>query len=158
MQLTRQAQYAVRTVLDLSLRPQGRLGEIAARQGIPRSYMARVVHGLNRAGIIRTRRGVGGGVQLARPATRITLGEVIAAAEGPLAVNLCVLWKDCICRQPCPVRAALARLEAAMKRELAVTVAELAARLPPRARRRGRGGAREQPSQRRPTTERRERP
>ncbi len=143
MQLTRQAQYAVRTVLDLSLRPQGRLGEIAARQGIPRSYMARVVHGLNRAGIIRTRRGVGGGVQLARPATGITLGEVIAAAEGPLAVNLCVLWKDCICRQPCPVRAALARLEAAMNRELAVTVAELAARLPLRARRRGGGRGRD---------------
>jgi len=156
MQLTRQAQYAVRTVLDLSLHPQGRLAEIAARQGIPRSYMARVVQGLNRAGIIRTRRGVGGGVQLARPATGITLGEVIAAAEGPLTVNLCVLWKDCICRQPCPVRAALARLEAAMNRELAVTVAELAARLPTRARR-GRGSAREQPVQRILITERRER-
>jgi Rrf2 family protein len=135
MQLTRQAQYAVRTVLDLAVHPQGRLADIAARQGIPPSFIGRIAQGLNRAGLLRTRRGVGGGVQLARPASGITLGDVIAAAEGPLAVNLCVLWGDCACPQPCPVRAALARLEGAMAREMVVTIDVLASQLPVRERR-----------------------
>lgn len=129
MELTRQAQYAVRTALDLAQRPQGRLADIAARQGIPRSFLPRIVQGLTRAGLLRTRRGVGGGVRLARPADTITLGEVIAATEGPLAVNLCVFWGDCECPQPCPIRAALGRLEGAITRELAVTVGDLAGQL-----------------------------
>lgn len=126
MQLSRQAQYAVRTVLDLALHPQGRRADIAARQGIPASLMPRVIATLSRAGLVRTYRGVGGGVRLARPPEAVTLGEVVAAVEGPLAINLCVYWGDCPCRQPCPVRAVFARTEGAVARELGVTVGNLA--------------------------------
>ena len=61
MRLSRQAQYSIRTVLDLAQRPQGRLADIAARRGIPPSDMPRIVHGLSRAGLVRTYRGIGGG-------------------------------------------------------------------------------------------------
>jgi len=137
MRLSRNAHYAIRTVLDLSQRGRGRSAEIAQRQGIPPAYMAKVVQGLSRVGILRTFRGTRGGVELVRPPAILTLRNVIEAAEGPLAINLCATWGDCPCQQPCPVRATLARAEAVLERELAVTIAELAARLPEG----GRGGA-----------------
>lgn len=135
MRLSRNAHYAIRTVLDLSQRGRGRSAEIASRQGIPAAYMAKVVQGLGRAGILRTYRGTNGGVQLARTAAAITLRDVVEAAEGPVAINLCAAWGDCPCLQPCPVRTTLARVEGLLERELAgVTIADLAGKLPVRAR------------------------
>lgn len=131
VRLSRNAHYAIRTVLDLALRDRGRSAEVARRQGIPPAYMARIVHELSTAGIIRTFRGAGGGIQLARPAASVTLRHIVDATEGPLALNLCVIWDDCRCVQPCPVRASLARLQSVMEHELdSVTVAQLAERLP----------------------------
>jgi Rrf2 family protein len=131
MRLSRNAHYAIRTVIDLALRERGRSAEVARRQGIPQAYMGRIVHGLGTAGIIRTFRGTHGGIQLAKPATSITLRDVVEATEGPLALNLCVVLDDCLCAQPCPVRSTLARLQSVVERELdAVTVEQLAARLP----------------------------
>lgn len=131
MRLSRNAHYAIRTVIDLALRERGRSAEVARRQGIPQAYMARIVHGLSKAGIVRTHRGTHGGVQLAKPPAAVTLRDVIEAAEGPLALNLCVVWGDCRCVQPCPVRASLAHLQTVMERELeSVTIEQLAARLP----------------------------
>ena len=131
MRLSRNAHYAIRTVIDLALRERGRSAEVARRQGIPQAYMARIVHGLGTAGILRTFRGTHGGIQLAKPATSITLRDVVEATEGPLALNLCVVWDDCPCAQPCPVRSTLAGLQSTVERELdAVTVEQLAARLP----------------------------
>jgi len=131
MRLSRHAHYAIRTVLDLSRRERGRSQEIARRQGIPPAYIAKVVQELGKAGILRTHRGSHGGVALAKPASAVTLKEVIEATEGPTAINLCVVWGDCPCVQPCPVRASLARVQQVLERELdAVTIAELASRLP----------------------------
>jgi Rrf2 family protein len=131
MRLSRNAHYAIRTVIDLALRERGRSGEVARRQGIPQAYMARIVHGLSTAGIVRTFRGTHGGIQLAKPPASITLRDVVQATEGPLALNLCVVWDDCRCAQPCPVRTTLARLQSVVERELdSVTVEQLAVRLP----------------------------
>lgn len=131
MRLSRNAHYAIRTVLDLAQHPRGRSAEIARRQGIPPSYVAKVVLGLSKAGIVRTHRGAHGGVQLARSSAAVTLREVIEATEGPTAINLCVVWGDCPCTQPCPVRASLARVQQVLEGELeAVTIEELAKRLP----------------------------
>jgi len=131
MRLSRNAHYAIRTVIDLALHERGRSAEVARRQGIPQAYMARIVHGLSKAGIVRTHRGSHGGVQLAKPPAVVTLRDVIEAAEGPLALNLCVVWGDCQCVQPCPVRASLAHLQSVVEREMeAVTVEQLARRLP----------------------------
>jgi Rrf2 family protein len=131
MRLSRNAHYAIRTVIDLALHERGRSAEIARRQGIPQAYMARIVQGLSKAGIVRTHRGTHGGVHLAKSPAAVTLRQIIEAAEGPLALNLCIVWGDCQCVQPCPVRAALARLQTVMEREMeAVTIEQLAQRLP----------------------------
>jgi Rrf2 family protein len=118
MRLSRHAHYAIRVALDLMERPQGRSAEIARRRGIPASYMPKIVQQLNRAGIVRTFRGAHGGLRLAKPSNAVTLRDVIEAAEGPLAINACVVWGDCPCPLPCPVRTALAGLHSTVEREL----------------------------------------
>lgn len=126
MRISRHAQQAIRTVLDLADHPKARSADVARRQGIPAAYMAKIVQDLGRAGIVRTYRGSRGGVQLARPASGLTMLDVIEAAEGPLAINLCVVHGDCPCVQPCPVRGALARLHATVERDLrAVSISDL---------------------------------
>lgn len=126
MRLSRHAQYAIRTVLDLASHARARSADVARRQGIPVSYMVKIVGDLGRAGVLRTFRGTGGGVGLARPLSSLSLWDVIEAAEGPLALNACVAYGDCPCPQPCPVRGALARLHATVERELrAVLIKDL---------------------------------
>ena len=131
MRLSRYAHYAIRTVLDLCAHPRTRAADIARRQGIPPAFQAKIVQALSRRGIVRTFRGARGGVALARLPEALTLADVVQAVDGPVAINQCVVWGDCPCPQPCPVRAALARVQALVEREMAaVTIASLAERLP----------------------------
>ncbi|MDQ7820077.1 MAG: Rrf2 family transcriptional regulator [Armatimonadota bacterium] len=128
MRLSRHAHYALRTVLDLCAHPRTRSVDVARRQRIPPAYAAKIIQALARRGIVRTFRGSRGGVALARPPQALTLADVVQAVEGPVAINQCIVWGDCPCPQPCPVRSALARLQAVVEREMAaVTVASLAA-------------------------------
>jgi Rrf2 family protein len=53
--------------------------ELAARRGIPAAYLSRLLAELARAGLVRSRRGPGGGVALARPPERIRISELVAA-------------------------------------------------------------------------------
>jgi Rrf2 family protein len=128
VELTRSAQFAIRTVVDVAAAGHVHTAEVARRRGIPPAQAAKIVRQLARAGIVRTTRGAGGGVRLARPAERVTLREVIDAIEGPLAVSRCVVYGECPCVQPCPVRVALARVQLELERSLAsITVADLTA-------------------------------
>lgn len=63
--------------------------EIAQAQEIPPSFMAKILRSLVRARILRSSRGVHGGFSLARPASKISLLEVVEAIEGPLALTNC---------------------------------------------------------------------
>ena len=107
MEITRQADYAVRTVLDLARSPLGirvRTSEIAERQKIPPTFLAKIVARLSVAGLVRTTRGATGGLSLARAPGEINLLEVVEAIDGPLAVNACVLDPDtCGFGETCPV-------------------------------------------------------
>ena len=91
MRITAKADYAVRAAVELAAaaaRGEERpvKGEQLARlQGIPQNFLENILTELRRAGIVRTRRGVDGGYQLARPAAAVTVAEVLRAVEGPLA-------------------------------------------------------------------------
>lgn len=92
MELSRQADYAVRAMVDLAgpapeLRVQTR--DIARRQQIPNAFLPRIIASLSRAQLIHTYRGTGGGVTLARPASQISLLDIIQAIEGPIRLNRC---------------------------------------------------------------------
>ncbi len=93
MQITRQADYAMRAVLYLSkLGPDRRAAtsQIADEQHIPPSFLAKIVSQLSVAGLLQTSRGARGGVSLARSPEDISLLEVVEAIDGPIFLNECV--------------------------------------------------------------------
>lgn len=109
MQITRQADYAVRAVHYLSqLGPDKRAAtsQIAQEQRIPPSFLAKIVSQLSVAGLLQTSRGARGGVSLARPPHEITLLEVVEAIDGPIQLNECVgdNGGSCIFGESCPMR------------------------------------------------------
>jgi Rrf2 family protein len=93
MQITRQADYAVRAVHYLASLDNGTRAptmKIAEEQQIPPSFLAKIVSQLSVAGVVQTSRGARGGVSLARPSEKISLLEVIEAIDGPITLNECV--------------------------------------------------------------------
>lgn len=61
------------------------LREVSRATAIPETFLSKIFQRLVRSGLIRSRRGFRGGFHLARPASQITLREVIEALQGPLA-------------------------------------------------------------------------
>lgn len=108
MQITRQADYAIRAVYYLAeLGPERRAAtsHIAQEQRIPPSFLAKIVSQLSIAGLLQTSRGARGGVSLARTADSISLLEVIEAIDGPILLNECVVDSGaCTFGESCPMR------------------------------------------------------
>ena len=107
MQITRQADYAVRAVLHLARNTEQRTATsaIAEEQRIPPSFLAKIVSQLSIAGLLHTSRGARGGVTLARSAKDITLLEVVEAIDGPIQLNECVGDNNtCSFDDDCPLR------------------------------------------------------
>ena len=108
MQITRQADYAVRAVLYLArLEPSQRAAtsQVAKEQHIPPSFLAKIISQLSIAGLLHTSRGARGGVTLAREPKDITLLEVIEAIDGPIMLNECVGdASTCTFDEDCPLR------------------------------------------------------
>jgi len=92
MQITRQADYAVRAVLYLAQLGTGNraaTSKIAEEKHIPPSFLAKIVSQLSIAGLLHTSRGARGGVTLARAPEAISLLEVVEAIDGPIRLNEC---------------------------------------------------------------------
>jgi Rrf2 family protein len=84
------ADYAVRALVALAMEPPSRpmkAATIAERQGIPARFLANILPDLCRAGVIGSRRGGEGGYWLARPASEITLADIIGAIERPVTTR-----------------------------------------------------------------------
>jgi Rrf2 family protein len=78
--LSQTAEYALRALVLLAERPAGtsaRVGELADALDIPQNYLSKTLHALSRTGIVSSSRGKGGGFALARPATEITLLDIV---------------------------------------------------------------------------------
>ena len=107
MQITRQADYAVRAVAFLARLDsdhRAATSQIAEKQKIPPSFLAKIVSQLSVAGLLQTSRGARGGVSLSRPPDEITLLEVVEAIDGPIYLNECVCGYDpCIFSEECPI-------------------------------------------------------
>jgi Rrf2 family protein len=108
MQITRQADYATRAILYLAQAGNGKrvaTSQVADKQKIPPSFLAKIISQLSIAGLLHTSRGAHGGVTLAREPQNITLLEVIAAIDGPLQLNICVGGEGaCHFEENCPMR------------------------------------------------------
>lgn len=107
MQITRQADYAIRAILYLAhLGPDEKAStsQIAEEKDIPLSFLAKIIAQLSVAGLLQTMRGARGGVTLARPAKDINLLEVVEAIDGPIQINECVNDSYQCSQHGCPMR------------------------------------------------------
>ena len=83
--------YACRALLSLALRTEETgptsVRDIAERTALPQPYLEQILLALKGAGLVRSKRGVGGGYVLARPADEIRLSEIISAVDGPITLG-----------------------------------------------------------------------
>jgi Rrf2 family cysteine metabolism transcriptional repressor len=93
MMFSTKAEYGVRVMVELARRAGDDpvpLAEIAAHDGLPLAYLEHLVARLRKASLVDSRRGSRGGYMLARPATEITMAEVVEALEGSIAPIECI--------------------------------------------------------------------
>lgn len=131
MWLNQRADYAVRLAVELACLPEGSwttTREVAQRQGIPERFVAKIITQAVTAGVVKTRRGTGGGLALAKAAKSISLLEVVEAVERPLALSKCTLEPgECLLSNRCAVHPVLDRVLKQIRDVLAqTTIAELA--------------------------------
>jgi Rrf2 family iron-sulfur cluster assembly transcriptional regulator len=91
MKVSTRGDYAARALLSLALHESDRptsVKEIAERTTLPQPYLEQILLAVKGAGLVRSKRGVGGGYVLARPPAEITLAEILSAVEGPLVTGI----------------------------------------------------------------------
>lgn len=117
MKVTVRGEYALKLVLDLAARPAGaniKIRDIARRQRMPFKFLQQTARLLARAGILRARRGPDGGVALARPPARISVGDVVRAVEGARSGIYCLSERgNAVCPDAasCPLRPLWLRIQ-----------------------------------------------
>lgn len=90
MRVSTRGDYACRALLSLALRAEAgptSVRDIAERTGLPQPYLEQILLALKGAGLVRSKRGVGGGYVLARSAEQILLSEIVSAVDGPITVG-----------------------------------------------------------------------
>lgn len=90
MKVSTRADYASRALLSLTLHevdsPQS-ARDVADRTGLPQPYLEQILLALKGAGLVISKRGVGGGYRLARSPDRIYLSEIVSAVEAPIVAD-----------------------------------------------------------------------
>ncbi len=122
MQLTTFTDFGLRTMMRLAGAPDRAFTtqEIAGEFQISRHHLTKVVRQLAKAGLVDARRGGGGGIRLARPASAISLGEIARTLEGGIAVVECFRADGgaCVLTPRCRLKAPLLRAREAFFKEL----------------------------------------
>ena len=125
--LSQKCKYALQALLSLAREPTQELllvSDIAERENLPKKFLEAILLELNRNGLVRSRRGRGGGYALAKPADLITFGQVVRIIDGPLAPLSCVSVNyyrrcdDCKDEQTCDIRKVMRRVRDAIATEL----------------------------------------
>lgn len=113
MPLSLQTDYALRILIYLAGRPERtQIDQVAKFYRISTHHVAKVAHQLARWGYVRSIRGVGGGIELARRPEEIRVGEIVQASEGKLHLLECIGVENvCVIQPACKLRGVLARAE-----------------------------------------------
>ena len=95
MKITSKGEYALKALIELAIdHDRGNtvtlINDVARRKKIPQKYLEQILLSLKNAGILVSKRGVGGGYSLSRSPENISLGEIIRAVEGSLSPVQCV--------------------------------------------------------------------
>jgi Rrf2 family protein len=131
LRLSKKADYALMAMKHLAQKrdvSSTSAREIAEQYDIPIELMAKVLQRLVRIGLLASTQGTRGGYTLGRPATAISIADVIAAIDGPFTVTACSTEKhDCDQYEKCSIRDPLWQIRERIAEALAtVTVAEIA--------------------------------
>lgn len=118
MRLSKRGEYGLRAMITLAEIPsQGgspmmQIKEISQREKISPKFLEQILLTLKNAGLLHSKMGVGGGYYLARPASEITLGQIVRVLDGPIAPLRCVsqmAYESCGCpdEETCGLRLAM---------------------------------------------------
>ena len=91
MRISTRGDYACRALLSLTLHADvsgpTSVRDIADRSGLPQPYLEQILLALKGAGLVRSKRGVGGGYILARDPAEIRLADIVSAVDGPITLG-----------------------------------------------------------------------
>jgi len=121
--LTRRAKYALLALVHLADRDSDRpvlIEDLSRAERIPKKYLERILLDMRKHGILRSRKGKGGGYLLNRDSSRIFLGEVLRIMDGPLAPVPCVSrtayapCEECAEESKCPIKRVMSEVREAI--------------------------------------------
>ena len=137
--LSRKARYALRALYALAndeARGPVLIAELAERERIPHKFLELILLELRNAGILRSKKGKGGGYALARPPREVTLGQIIRVVDGPLAPIPCVSERayvrceECVSEESCGTRMVMKEVRDAIAKILdGTTLADVCERV-----------------------------
>jgi Rrf2 family protein len=112
VKITYKGDYALKAILELSVRYEDNknavipINEIAKFGDMPKKFLEQILLTLVRGGLVKSKRGAGGGFTLSRPPENITVGDVIRLIEGPIEPIECVNdgYKGCADVKSCILR------------------------------------------------------
>jgi Rrf2 family protein len=111
--LTQRSKYALRAMLMLAAQKPGELilvADIAEKRKVPKKFLELILLDLKKRGLLFAQRGKNGGYRLAKPASKITFGEIVRIMDGPLAPLACASLTsyqrciDCEDEKTCAIR------------------------------------------------------
>ncbi len=120
MRISRKAEYALRALVAIARQPKSwQIQELSAQENIPVKFLEQILLTLRHAGLLSSKRGVGGGYSLRKSPTEISVSEVIRVLDGPIALVPCAgesAGEPCTC--PHPQTCALRLLMTDVRRDL----------------------------------------
>jgi Rrf2 family protein len=127
--ITRDTDYALRAVCFIA-KQKGRIvpvSQLVKELKVPQPFLRKLLQILSKKGFLCSQKGMGGGFRLSRTAEEISLLDLLAAFQGPLQLNECVLKKRrCPQIEKCPLKKKISSLEKYVIRQLSpVTVGSL---------------------------------
>jgi Rrf2 family protein len=111
--LTRKGKYGLKAMIALAKEQSGGpvlIGDLAEQEAIPKKFLENILLALKHRGLVHSRKGPGGGYQLGRAPDEISVGDIIRALDGPLALVSCVSQtayapcEECVTEKDCAVR------------------------------------------------------
>jgi len=119
--INRDVDYSVRALLYLAANRGGAAAvpDIAAASGVPGPFLRKILQKLDKAGVLRSKKGRGGGFSLAGSPDRISLARLIEIFQGPITMGDCVFKKK-LCRnhRTCVLRRKIGAIEDVLLAEI----------------------------------------
>jgi Rrf2 family protein len=127
--ITRDTDYAVRALCFLADNPEKRItvSTLVSKLSIPKPFLRHILQVLNKEGIVKSYKGLGGGFELSVKPSRILLADIIGSFQGPLRLNECIFKKKiCPNKNICALREKINTIESRVISDLdSITIASL---------------------------------